>query len=48
MTSEFNVHNAAGCEQLMGRWSQKLAPLFIERASPTAKKFSTLAEAAGA
>ena len=30
MTSEFNVHNAAGYEQLMGRWSQKLAPLFIE------------------
>jgi ubiquinone/menaquinone biosynthesis C-methylase UbiE len=30
MTSEFNVHNASGYEQLMGRWSQKLAPLFIE------------------
>jgi hypothetical protein len=30
MTSEFNVHNAAGYEQLMGRWSQKLAPLFID------------------
>lgn len=32
MTSDFqfNVHNAAGYEQLMGRWSQKLAPLFIE------------------
>jgi ubiquinone/menaquinone biosynthesis C-methylase UbiE len=30
MTSEFNVHNAAGYEQLMGRWSQNLAPLFIE------------------
>jgi len=29
MTSEFNVHNASGYEQLMGRWSQKLAPLFI-------------------
>jgi ubiquinone/menaquinone biosynthesis C-methylase UbiE len=30
MTSEFIVHNAAGYEQLMGRWSQKLAPQFIE------------------
>ena len=30
MTSSFNVHEAAGYEQLMGRWSQKLAPLFIE------------------
>jgi ubiquinone/menaquinone biosynthesis C-methylase UbiE len=30
MTSEFNVHKAAGYEQLMGRWSQKLAPLFID------------------
>lgn len=30
MTSSFNVHDAAGYEQLMGRWSKKLAPLFIE------------------
>lgn len=30
MTSSFNVHNAAGYEQLMGRWSVKLAPLFID------------------
>ena len=30
MTSGFNVHNAAGYEQLMGRWSQRLAPLFID------------------
>ena len=30
MTSEFIVQNAAGYEQLMGRWSKKLAPLFIE------------------
>jgi ubiquinone/menaquinone biosynthesis C-methylase UbiE len=30
MTSGFNVHAAAGYEQLMGRWSQKLAPLFID------------------
>jgi ubiquinone/menaquinone biosynthesis C-methylase UbiE len=30
MASEFNVQHAAGYEQLMGRWSQKLAPLFIE------------------
>lgn len=30
MTSEFNVRNVSGYEQLMGRWSQKLAPLFID------------------
>jgi SAM-dependent methyltransferase len=30
MTSTFNVHQAAGYEQLMGRWSRKLAPLLIE------------------
>ncbi len=30
MTSIFNVHNAAGYEQLMGRWSMKLAPKFID------------------
>ncbi|MDI3564826.1 class I SAM-dependent methyltransferase [Bradyrhizobium sp. Arg816] len=30
MTSEFNVHNAAGYEQLMGRWSRRLAGLFID------------------
>ncbi len=30
MTSGFNVHHAAGYEQLMGRWSQKLASLFID------------------
>ncbi len=30
MTSSFNVHDAAGYEQLMGRWSQRLAPLFID------------------
>jgi SAM-dependent methyltransferase len=30
VTAAFNVHSAAGYEQLMGRWSQKLAPLFIE------------------
>ena len=30
MTSSFNVHAASGYEQLMGRWSQKLAPLFID------------------
>jgi ubiquinone/menaquinone biosynthesis C-methylase UbiE len=32
MSSSFNVQNAAGYEQLMGRWSQKLAPLFINYA----------------
>jgi ubiquinone/menaquinone biosynthesis C-methylase UbiE len=30
MTSTFNVHDASGYEQLMGRWSKKLAPLFID------------------
>jgi ubiquinone/menaquinone biosynthesis C-methylase UbiE len=30
MTSSFNVHDASGYDQLMGRWSKKLAPLFIE------------------
>ena len=30
MTSQFNVHNATGYEQLMGRWSQRLARPFIE------------------
>jgi len=30
MTSQFNVHNAAGYEQLMGRWSQRLVRPFIE------------------
>ena len=30
MTSSFNVHSAAGYEQLMGRWSQQLAPLLID------------------
>ncbi len=29
MTSSFNVRRAGGYEQLMGRWSQKLAPLLI-------------------
>src|SRR5262245_17640667 len=30
MPSTFTVHNADGYEQLMGRWSRKLAPIFIE------------------
>ncbi|MDQ6435846.1 class I SAM-dependent methyltransferase [Mesorhizobium sp. LHD-90] len=29
MTSSFNVRQASGYEQLMGRWSKKLAPQFI-------------------
>jgi ubiquinone/menaquinone biosynthesis C-methylase UbiE len=29
MTSTFTIHDAAGYEQLMGRWSRKLAPQFI-------------------
>jgi ubiquinone/menaquinone biosynthesis C-methylase UbiE len=30
MTSSFNVHDATGYDQLMGRWSRQLAPLFID------------------
>ena len=30
MSSSFNVHDASGYEQLMGRWSRRLAPAFIE------------------
>ena len=30
MTSSFNVQSAAAYEQLMGRWSSKLAPLLID------------------
>lgn len=30
MTLSFNVHDAAGYDQMMGRWSRKLAPQFIE------------------
>jgi ubiquinone/menaquinone biosynthesis C-methylase UbiE len=30
MTSSFNVQDANAYEQLMGRWSKKLAPLFID------------------
>jgi ubiquinone/menaquinone biosynthesis C-methylase UbiE len=30
MSSSFNVHKASGYEQLMGRWSQKLALPFID------------------
>lgn len=30
MTSSFNVHKASGYEQLMGRWSRRLARPFIE------------------
>jgi ubiquinone/menaquinone biosynthesis C-methylase UbiE len=36
MISSFNVHDAAGYERLMGRWSQKLAPLFIDFAGLSA------------
>src|ERR1700754_2558304 len=36
VTSSFNVHDVAGYEQLMGRWSQKLAPLFIDFAGLSA------------
>lgn len=35
MTSSFNVHDAAGYEQLMGHWSRKLAPLLINFAGVT-------------
>lgn len=30
MASSFNVHEAAGYDQIMGRWSRKLAPRLIE------------------
>jgi ubiquinone/menaquinone biosynthesis C-methylase UbiE len=30
MASNFNVRSAGGYDQLMGRWSRKLAPLFID------------------
>ncbi|WP_274628512.1 class I SAM-dependent methyltransferase [Arvimicrobium flavum] len=30
MTSSFSVHSADGYDRLMGRWSQKLAPLLID------------------
>ena len=30
MTSSFNVHDATGYEQIMGRWSRRLAPSFID------------------
>ena len=30
MASTFTVHEASGYEQLMGRWSRKLAPAFVE------------------
>lgn len=30
MASSFTIHDAAGYEQLMGRWSKKLASLFID------------------
>jgi SAM-dependent methyltransferase len=30
MTSSFNVNHAAGYEQLMGRWSKRLAPILID------------------
>jgi ubiquinone/menaquinone biosynthesis C-methylase UbiE len=34
-SSSLNVHDADGYEQLMGRWSKKLAPLFIDFAGLT-------------
>ena len=46
MASGFNVHAAAGYEQLMGRWSRKLAPYSsTSRGLPMAKGFSTSAAA---
>ena len=32
MPSMFNARDAANYERLMGRWSRRLAPLFIEHA----------------
>jgi ubiquinone/menaquinone biosynthesis C-methylase UbiE len=37
MTSSFNVHDAAGYDLMMGRWSRKLAPLFIDFAGPASR-----------
>lgn len=37
MASSFTVHDAAGYEQLMGRWSRMLAPAFIDFAGIAAK-----------
>ncbi|RUT98993.1 class I SAM-dependent methyltransferase [Mesorhizobium sp. USDA-HM6] len=36
MASIFTVHEASGYEQLMGRWSRRLAPLFIDFAGVAA------------
>jgi ubiquinone/menaquinone biosynthesis C-methylase UbiE len=36
MPSMFNANNAASYEQVMGRWSRRLAPLFIEHAGAAA------------
>jgi len=38
MTSSFNVNAAGGYEQLMGRWSKKLAPRFIDFAGLAASE----------
>jgi len=32
MPSMFNARDAANYEKLMGRWSRRLAPIFIEHA----------------
>lgn len=41
MTSSFHVHDADGYDQIMGRWSRKLAPLFIDFAGiADGEKFS--------
>jgi SAM-dependent methyltransferase len=36
MPSMFNAHDADSYEQMMGRWSRRLAPLFIEHAGAAA------------
>jgi SAM-dependent methyltransferase len=38
MSSSFNVHSAGGYERLMGRWSKKLAPMFIDFAGIAANE----------
>ena len=49
MTSSFNVHDAAGYEQLMGRWSQNSRPCSSNsRVLPTAKRFLMSAAALAA
>ena len=42
MPSTFNAHNAESYEQIMGRWSRRLAPLFLEHAGTAPGDVGTL------